>query len=332
MSAPAVDVGIAAWGHSPYLGEAVASVQKQTLASWRLHVLQDGPPETSVETLLDGDSRIVYSATGQPGGAPRSKTHLIRSGNARYVALLDHDDVWEPDFLRPRVAFLDAHPNCAFVFSPSLTIDAHGRSFGRTARMLPDGVHTSDELVGVLLRAGGIPGGTVVVRRSAYEALGEGFCEALPRTYDYEMWIRLALRFPAGYLGRYDVRWRRHRRNASSEFAGYEEEYRLLMSRLRGLLGEERPDLASADALLRRRVSDLLLMRAVDTLELHQRRVAWRFLGGALELNPRSAFDARAAAVLFGIVFGRPAAALVARARTTRRRARSRLPYPSAGR
>jgi len=39
-----------------------------------------------------------------------------RTATARYVAFLDADDLWLPDFLRRQLWFLDAHPECGLVY------------------------------------------------------------------------------------------------------------------------------------------------------------------------------------------------------------------------
>jgi glycosyltransferase involved in cell wall biosynthesis len=323
----AVDVGIPVWGHSPYLKQAIASVERQTLTSWRLHISQDGDSERSVEDLVsqEGDRRMAYSATGRPVGAPGNKTRLIRSGCAPYVALLDHDDLWKPDFLLRRVEFLETHPSCAFVFSPAIVIGADGNVLERRPRLLPDGIYASAEIVPFLLRSSGIPGGSIVARRSAYRDVGDEFCDFLPRTYDYEMWIRLALRFPVGYLGLWDVCWRRHAMNASTtDLRDYDEEYERLVSRLSLVIARHRPELLPGADVWRRKLNALLLMTSLDALALGERRTAWRYLSRAIRCYPRSAFSARTIAVALTVALGSPGATLVAGARRINRLRRTR--------
>jgi glycosyltransferase involved in cell wall biosynthesis len=327
LPVPALDVGIPAWRHSPYLEQAIASVERQTLTSWRLHISQDGPPERSVEDFFaarGGDPRIVYSATGRSVGAAENKSRLIRSGDAPYVALLDHDDVWTPDFLRRRVEFLETNPTCAFVFSPQTVIDAEGRVIARGPRLLTDGVYSSSDIVPLLLSWSGIPGGSVVARRSAYKDVGDEFCDFLPRTYDYEMWMRLALRFPVGYLGLWDVYWRRHPANASSHLSGCDEEYERLVSHLSRVVGRERPELLVGDDVWRRKLSALLLMTSLDALALGERRTAWQYLSRAIRRDVRGAFRAPTVTLALNVGLGRPGAGIVAGARRIKHLRRTR--------
>jgi glycosyltransferase involved in cell wall biosynthesis len=313
-----VDVGIPAWGHSPYLSEAIASVRRQTFTSWRLHVSQDGGPEQSVEALVASarDERLVYSATGSRIGAPRNKTALVRTGDAPYLALLDHDDVWKPDFLARRVEFLEENPGCSFVFSPALVIDTGGKVLERTPRLVSDGVYSSAEIVPLLLQASGIPGGSVVVRRSAYRDVGEDFCDDLPRTYDYEMWLRLALRSEVGYLALWDTCWRRHGMNASTtQLQGYDREYERLVTRLSLLVERDLPEWPVGTRFWNHKANALLLMTSLDAQKLGDRRTARRYLTRAVRTHPRSAFTKRTIAVALVVLFGRFGAGLVAGAK-----------------
>jgi glycosyltransferase involved in cell wall biosynthesis len=313
----AIDVGMPAWRHSPYLEQAIASVERQTLTSWRLHISQDGHPEATVEDLVATrrDPRIVYSATGRARGAAGNKSLLIRSGNAQFVAVLDHDDVWKPDFLRRRVEFLETDSTCAFVFSPLTVIDAEGNVVARGPRLLADGIYSSSDVVPLLLSWNGIPGGSVVARRSAYEDVGAEFCDFLPRTYDYEMWVRLALQFPAGYLGLWDTYWRRHGANASGRLSGCDEEYERLVSHLSRMVSRQRPELLPGDDVWRGKLSALLLMTSLEAATLGERRTARRYLSQAIRRDLRGAFRGRMLAAALTIGLGRPGASIVAVAR-----------------
>jgi glycosyltransferase involved in cell wall biosynthesis len=328
---PKVVVGIPVWGHSPYLAETIRCIEDQTLSDWRLHISQDGPEEASVAELVAQctDERIIYTASGQAAGAARNKTRLVQSAETRYVALLDHDDLWDPNFLRRRVAFLDANPRCGFVFSPNRIIDAEGRTIGRSRSLLATGVHPTERIVPQLLQWSGIPGSTVVARRSAYREVGDAFSDELPRTYDYEMWVRLALRHDVGYLDVCEASWRRHGRNTSlTDLRGYEDEYELLVTRLSALVATAHPGLSPPADVWARKVSSLLLTSALDAIEAHERRIAWRFLVRALQRRTRSALDPRVLALLVGIVFGTRGTSFIAGVRRVKHRALARARAP----
>ncbi len=82
------------------IGSAIQSVLVQTYSNWELIVVNDGG-DNEVEGILAAfaDERIRYVCLPETGGAgqARNKGNSLCSGD--YVAYLDDDDQWDPDFL-----------------------------------------------------------------------------------------------------------------------------------------------------------------------------------------------------------------------------------------
>ena len=195
QSEPAVDVGMPAYRRPQFIGQAIASVLAQTHANWRLVVSENGPGGGDVEAAVrefTDDPRVHFVATGRNLGPAANWTRLIQQGSAPYVTLLQDDDVWDPGFLARRVAFLQRHRACAFVFSGERKIDGEGREIAveRTpslpatdiSEVLPQGTFTPQALVTAMYRhrLGGIHTPSiasvgVMSRRSALESVGPYF-------------------------------------------------------------------------------------------------------------------------------------------------------------
>ena len=291
---PLVDIGIPSWGRPGYLATAIESVLAQTLGSWRLVVSEDGPaggPVAAAVAPYLTDRRIRYTVAGESMGAAGNKTQLIQIGRAPYVALLDDDDCWESEFLARRVAFLEAHPECGLVFSSMAVIDGSGREVGRWTAGLAEGMQLRVQFVRRLLRSNPIGSSSTLVRRSAYEAVGPVFDGRFPRTYDYEMWLRLGLRFPVGYLGGYDACWRVHTDQGSAELGGLVEEYSALVDHMFALAQRDQPDLGLSDRERRQKLSSILLTGALNALEHGDRRTSADCLRTALRIHPLAIAD-----------------------------------------
>ena len=330
---PVVDVGIPAWGGPVYLGPAIESVLGQTFGSWRLRISHDGPAGEEARTFVEpylADPRVSYTEAAEPLGAAGNKTSLIRHGVGRYVALLDHDDFWAPDFLAKRVRLLEMHRKAAFVFSPTTAVDRGGRVLHRDRPLLPDGCYSSEEILPLLLKISGIPGGTVLARRSAYEAVGSTFADTFPRTYDYEMWIRLALRFPVCYVIAWDAFWRRHPEQASADLRQLEVEYRKLLDHLRQLVAGASRDYELSPREHRFKLAGWLLSASLDALEQGRRTSSAAFLARALRIAPTRIADHRTAAAAVGLLLGSRGRSFIVRMRqhVHRRRFRPRPLVP----
>ena len=91
-----------------YIGETIRSVQSQSYDKWEMIIVDDGSKDGSaalVEGFVREDSRIRLVRQENAGSAA-ARNNGIRLCEGQYIALLDADDLWEPDFLKEQIAFL----------------------------------------------------------------------------------------------------------------------------------------------------------------------------------------------------------------------------------
>jgi glycosyltransferase involved in cell wall biosynthesis len=192
LTVPAVSVVIPAYRASRDIAAALESVFAQTFDSYEVLVVNDGSPDTSELELVLAPwrSRIRYF-TQSNRGAGAARNTAIRAARGDYIAFLDADDCWMPEFLARQVGFLEAHADCGVVYadallsgeSPSLS----GRRFMDTSPSIGEVTLMSliEQRCNVLLS-------TVVMRRSLLLEAGL-FDESLRRGQDFDLWLRLAL-------------------------------------------------------------------------------------------------------------------------------------------
>ena len=134
-----VDIGMPAYWRPQFIGEAIESVLAQTYANWSLVVSENGPGGGDVEAVVRrvrDDPRVRFVATGQNLGPAANWTRVLPRQRALRFTLIQDDDKWDPEFLARRVAFLERHPTCSFVYSGDRQVDENGRKdLGR-----PDGL------------------------------------------------------------------------------------------------------------------------------------------------------------------------------------------------
>jgi len=211
-----VDVGIPTGGRATYLTEAVGSVLTQTLTAIRVTVGENGVGTPEVREALKpfaSDTRLRHLVHGVDHG-PAGNYMRVAAGRAPYLAILHDDDRWDPEFLERRVAFLEEHPSCGFVFSRSFLIDGNGAYLDVWDDVLTPGVHTPAEFVPAIYARNIVSVPTAVVRRIAYDGIGAEFHELLFN--DHEFWLRLGAMYDVGYLPAIDAAYRLHGNQATS--------------------------------------------------------------------------------------------------------------------
>ncbi len=331
-----VDVGIPTVGQRSYIHEAIASVRAQTFSDWRLIISVNHVGTSEDLSAYEEDARIEVRDTGTALTAYGNKNAVIRAATAPYLAILDDDDFWDPGFLERRVSLLDGNPDCAFVFSTFSEVNAEGTVVGQgLAPFAPPGIYPPEELMPALLEH---PSErliytamlTTLVRRTALEAVGPSFDESLPLIADYELWLRLASRYPGAFLHSWDAYYRRHPAQDIHETrpaAQFLDVLDRVDSMLVGELAYLRPDPRELD----RQRARWLLSPALDAAERGQRRAAAKLLADVGRLSPRALLDRRVPGIAAGVVLGRAATPLISRARLLFHRRRNRGSLTPAG-
>lgn len=91
-----------------FVSETIESVLAQTYPQWEMIVVDDGSKDDSAEIVrryAEEDARITLLQ--QPnGGSASARNNGIRHAHGQYIALLDADDLWEPQFLTSQLALM----------------------------------------------------------------------------------------------------------------------------------------------------------------------------------------------------------------------------------
>ena len=316
-SSPLVDVGIPTRDRPELVKLAIESVLAQTLTNWRLVVSENGSRSRGdggdSQALSDRRENHARHHPCRHRGA-ENWTRLIEEGEAPYVALLHDDDLWDPPFLERRVAFLDEHPECGFVFSGNREIDAEGSTVRLAEFVLAEGMYSPEQLFPMLYEHNVIGPPSIMVRRSAYDGVGPYFDPSFFPYWDYEMWLRLAVKFHAGYLSVRDCSYRMHDVKMTFTVRHFGEAYLQTIDRADELLLEY-PNLRVEPRIRHRRRAAALLTSALDSFEANERSAAVARLREAVRLYPRIVLDPRFGASLIVFATGRRGARTLARAR-----------------
>ncbi len=104
-----VDAIIPLYNKAETIKRAVQSVINQTFTQWRLTVVDDGSTDHSADLVgrfTDKRIRLIRQENSGPGAA---RNRGIHEASSRYVAFLDADDEWLPEYLANMYAALEEH-------------------------------------------------------------------------------------------------------------------------------------------------------------------------------------------------------------------------------
>jgi glycosyltransferase involved in cell wall biosynthesis len=226
MSSPAISVVIPTHG-GRFVAAAVNSVITQTIGDWELIIVDDGSQDGTAELaarFAAADSRIRVVAHPRNLGivAARNRGLGAISAASRYIAFLDHDDVWAPIALELLRAELVAQPAAAAAHGTAIAIDEEGRPHppGAAAppscrsgivagRLMPWPSNRPTEFANLAYDDCIVSMGSGLIRRTSLDHVGR-FDPRAERADDYDMWIRLSRAGPIAFVDHAVLGYRVH--------------------------------------------------------------------------------------------------------------------------
>jgi glycosyltransferase involved in cell wall biosynthesis len=129
MSEPLVSVIVCVRDGEEYLGEALDSIVIQGCESLEVLVVDDGSRDASIEVAKRHPirPRIVPQERLGSGAALNQG---VRAARGRFLAFLDHDDIWLPGHIQKMLARFSRDPDTDFVFGNASNTDRHLNQIG----------------------------------------------------------------------------------------------------------------------------------------------------------------------------------------------------------
>lgn len=158
---PRVSILTAAYNSERFIGETIRSVHAQTYPDWEHIVVDDGSTDNTRAVVAPFENRIRFLHQPNKGqGAARNLAYSVSTGE--YIAVLDSDDVWEPDKLEKQVRALDEASRAGLVYTGARTIDERGNFLSRP---YPPVDISHDPLLGLLVKGNPICYSSVMFNR-----------------------------------------------------------------------------------------------------------------------------------------------------------------------
>lgn len=195
---PRITALIPSYNRAHLLPRAIRSVLNQTRPPYEIIVVDDGSVDDTREQVAAFGDQIRYVFQENAGSAVARHNGMLLA-QTEWVALLDSDDIWNPDHLErisDAIAATDGRAN--YYFSDTQRPQGHNRqlhwqlagfSIDKPYVLIDEGSEwVLKELQPMMLQA-------TVIKRSAYMASG-GFLPPLRYRDDTHLFIKLGLKEP----------------------------------------------------------------------------------------------------------------------------------------
>ena len=206
-----------------YLKQSVDSVLQQDFMNFEFLIIDDCSADGSWEYLLAlKDERIVLYRNEKNRGLFYNLNFLIEKSRSPLIKLWSQDDIMYPLCIGESIKFHLQNPQVGFSYSgrdfineSSTVIATHGND--STPVIISKELHAA-----IACCTGSIAGNiaNVTISRSALNTCGL-FNENMKISGDFEMWVRVSLQYPIGFIRQNLVKLRNHGQQLSRQESFY---------------------------------------------------------------------------------------------------------------
>ena len=188
-SSPLVSVIIPTYNRGYCVAESISSVLSQEYGNLELIVVDDGSTDETPRLMANFPDLIYLRQEGNYG-VSHARNLGIEQARGELICFLDSDDLWEKNKLTIQVDWMQSHPECKISYSDEIWI----RNGVRVNPMKKHSKYSGDIYEQCLALCIVSPS-SAIMKSSLLQEVG-GFDETLPVCEDYDLWLRIAHRYP----------------------------------------------------------------------------------------------------------------------------------------
>jgi glycosyltransferase involved in cell wall biosynthesis len=196
-----------------YIEKAIQSVLAQTFHEFELIVIDDGSTDESFAQLSVISQQLsveepnlfrkIKIVQQENRGVSTTRNNGVKLAQYEYIAFLDADDWWEPTYLEEMKGLIEEYPE-AEIYGCNYYKVQNGRNIPAQIGVEPDFERGLINYCRVYFKTMYMPlwTGATILKKIVFES-ENGFKPTLTLGEDFDLWIRVALKYPVAFLNRY---------------------------------------------------------------------------------------------------------------------------------
>lgn len=208
---PKITVFMAAYNAADYIRGSINSILEQTFKDFELLIINDGSTDQTVAVIAEfNDPRIRLIHNDRNLGLVFTRNVALKEARGEYIAVLDSDDIAIPNRLELQYNFFSQNSETALCGGHGIVIDKNGETLSDKRLTVPIG---NDNIKITLLFRNAFVNSTVMFKTAVFKEL-QGYQDYAPAE-DYQLFIRIANKYPVNNLDHTLVKYRYHNANTS---------------------------------------------------------------------------------------------------------------------
>ncbi|MDG6218134.1 MAG: glycosyltransferase [Candidatus Thermoplasmatota archaeon] len=204
---PIVSVIMPVYNNEKYLRESIESILNQTYTNFEFIIIDDCSSDSSwdiIQIYSEKDPRIIPIKNEKNLKIPKTRNKGIKISKGKYIVVQDGDDVSCPDRIEKQVEFMEKHTEYGALGSNMYVIDSNSEVIGERIY-----INDFKKIKKAITRYNPIAQPSVIIRNSLLKNEIGNYNEDLIRCSDYDLWIRIGLKYKIGNLQESLVKYRR---------------------------------------------------------------------------------------------------------------------------
>lgn len=194
MNAETISVVIPTHNRAHLIGRAVASAFAQDWPELEIIVVDDGSEDNTYEALCPWLEKGLIYERQKHRGVSAARNRGIALAKRKWIALLDSDDEWLPGKLAKQMKFFLDNPEYSICQCEEIWIRG-GKRVNPMKKHKKYGGWIFERCLPLCV----VSPSAVIIERELLQRVG-GFDEELPACEDYDLWLRIASKYPIGLI------------------------------------------------------------------------------------------------------------------------------------
>ncbi|UCC69155.1 MAG: glycosyltransferase family 2 protein [Armatimonadota bacterium] len=228
MSRPRVSVIVPVYNRARAVQAAAASVLDQSYQDFELILVDDGSTDDSgrvIDELARQQPERIRCSHQENAGVAAARNQGISLSRGEYICFLDSDDEWLPEKLAVQVDFMDRHKEIGLSYVWALVVDEAGKVVGREGRRAGRNAYRKLFYLNPIAPTSG-----TMLRREVLEEVGL-FDPDLRTRQDWDLWFRIARRYPVREIPQFLVRYQSSESGISADLGQTANDNRTVLER-----------------------------------------------------------------------------------------------------
>ncbi|MDD2797793.1 MAG: glycosyltransferase family A protein [Bacteroidales bacterium] len=199
MEHPFFSVVIPLYQKEKFISRAIDSVVFQTYRYFELLVVDDGSTDNGPKIVSHYKDKRIRLIHQENQGVSAARNRGILEAKSDYIALLDADDRWEPDFLLEMKNLIDSYPDCGWYSSKRINYYKHKKkelSYSNISKGVVD------DFFKIAVDNDIVHSSSIVVPKQVFQKIGGFDTNVKTGEEDFVMWTKIAANYKVCYTDR----------------------------------------------------------------------------------------------------------------------------------